>query len=36
MTVSRCPKCGKGVFQVESIMPHGWDKTILMRHLSYL
>jgi hypothetical protein len=29
MTISRCPKCGKGVFQVESIMPHGWDKSIL-------
>ena len=29
MSISRCPKCGKGVFQVESIMPHGFDKAIL-------
>ena len=29
MTTSRCPKCGKGVFQVESIMPHGVDQSIL-------
>lgn len=29
MTTSKCPKCGKGVFQVESIMPHGIDRTIL-------
>lgn len=29
MTVARCPKCGKGVFQVESIMPHGYDRTII-------
>lgn len=29
MTVSKCPKCGKGVFQVESLMPYGSDRTIL-------
>ena len=29
MNISRCPKCGKGIFQVESTIPHGCDRAIL-------
>ena len=29
MGVSKCPKCGKGIFQIESIMPIGYDREIL-------
>ena len=29
MGVSKCPKCGKGIFQVESMMPVGYDREIL-------
>lgn len=29
MTISRCPKCGKGIFQVESMMPNGFNRSIL-------
>lgn len=29
MGVSKCPKCGKGLFQVESIMPIGYDREIM-------
>jgi len=29
MSVSKCSKCGKGIFQIESIMPLGSDRDVL-------
>ena len=29
MSVSKCSKCGKGIFQIESIMPIGSERDIL-------